>query len=464
MSENLVIACVKWGKAFPAAWANILYDMVQRNLPNTAFDFFCFTDDATGLHPNISVRELPRNLTGWWNKLYLFKEGTFSAHQRIIYFDLDTLIIGKLDDIVKYQGDFALLRDFYRPGGYGSGVMMWPGGTNHHIWSEYEKAGRPNLPGGDQIWLEKICPGADLLQNLFPNRFASYKVNCHPLPPENASVVCFHGEPKQDNANEHWVADVWQVGGIFNPALGYLSADEEKIVNIRHAISLPYPWLKAKPSHGKTAAIIGGGPALNKHVEEIRQRSKGGDTIFAVNNSAAWLEQHNTGFDGHILSTMDFEPVNLPGTTSYCSSACSPAVFEKTSAGNIIIWHPEISGIAELIRLELQNEKTPQEFIKGGTTGLMAIWLVYTLGYRMISLYGFDSCLDVNGAHHAYPQRRNDNDRVIETESGGRRFYAAPWMLNQAREFVSVARELASKGCKITVHGEGLIHYIAGLL
>ncbi len=554
MSENLIIACVKWGRTFPAAWANILYDMVRRNLPETPFDFYCFTDNAADLNPDISARELPGNLNNWWNKLYLFKEGIFPPGQRIIYFDLDTLITGEIDDIVKYSGDFALLGDFYRPGGYGSGVMMWPGGTNHHIWREFEKAGRPNLQGGDQIWLEKTRPGADLLQDLFPGKFASFKVNCRPLPPEGTSVVCFHGEPKQDNADERWVADLWKIGGTFNPGaralsdephscdgadfrtdarsgansgacppvelrddadtgnppvppgcaefaesrrrdacpddgrsalraspsdstnatatqsarlIGkgsrYLSAHEEKIANIRHAISLPYPWLEQKPPHGKTAAIIGGGASLNKHVEEIRQRCTDGDSLFAVNNSAGWLAKNNIGFDNHILSAADFEPINLAGITRYCASTCPPAVFEKAH-GNIIIWHPEIPGITELIRLELQNDKRPQEFIRSSAAGLMVVRLVYALGYRTIHLYGFDSCLDENGAHHAYPQPQNDNDRRIETESGGRQFQAAPWMLDQAREFVSLTHEMAGNRCKIKVHGEGLIPYIAGLL
>src|SRR5574343_1175030 len=99
-----------------ADYVNRLYDMVIRNLPEGYKGrFICFTDDPTGLHEGIVVKSLPEGLDGWWNKLYLFSPDAFESGERVLYFDLDTAIVSKLDDIAAYKGDFAILRDFYRP-------------------------------------------------------------------------------------------------------------------------------------------------------------------------------------------------------------------------------------------------------------------------------------------------------------------------------------------------------------
>jgi hypothetical protein len=90
---------------------------------------------------------LPDGLSGWWNKLYLFKDGLFPEGDRILYLDLDTVITGSLDDIIQYKGTFAILRDFYRPEGLQSSVMAWEAGRLTELWSEYERFGRPHIAG-----------------------------------------------------------------------------------------------------------------------------------------------------------------------------------------------------------------------------------------------------------------------------------------------------------------------------
>ena len=64
-------------------------------------------------------------MNGWWNKLYLFKDGLFPKGDRILYFDLDTVITGRLDEIASYDGNFAILRDWLEPEIVNSSVMAW---------------------------------------------------------------------------------------------------------------------------------------------------------------------------------------------------------------------------------------------------------------------------------------------------------------------------------------------------
>jgi len=458
MTGNLVIACVKWGKRFGHCYVNILYDMVLRHLPQGCpFTFMCFTDNPEGLHPAIMTQAMPDGLTGWWNKLYLFREGIFTAGQRVIYFDLDTLITGSLEPIIRYQGTFALLRDFYRPNGYGSGVMLWPGGTCYHIWSSYEVAGRPMLAGGDQIWIEKTCAGADILQDLFPNMFASYKTDCNPLPPEDTRVVCFHGEPKQDNCDAQWVRNIWKIGGTrrINQNISYKTGEEERLAHIRHAIGLPHPWLERVPAHELHAVLIGGGPSLNQSIEEIRNHRQQGHSLFAINNSSAWLKEHGINFDAHVMFHARIEHASFvpsdENITHYYSSTCHPDIFEKAS-GKIVVWHPAIPGIDALFK----DDNRPKTLLEGSTAGIQAIRLAYALGYRNIHLYGFDSCCNDNGDHHAYQQPENDKDRIFDVDIHDRNFSAASWMIAQTKEFVGLADTMIAEGCMITVYGDGL--------
>jgi len=288
MPKQLIISCVKWGKMYGSCYANRLYDMVCLHMPDSQpFRFICFTDNPIGLDPHIIVKPLPQGLTGWWNKLALFAEDIFTDDQQIIYFDLDTLITGSLTDLAAYSGDFALLQDFYRPGGYGSGVMLWRGGMHHHIWSSYEADGRPNIEGGDQRWIEQCIPHADLLQALFPSAIASYKTDCISGPPPGTRIICFHGEPKQDNAEASWVKQIWY--GDHKP------------------LSLPPPQAPLEypssivPAHDKIAVIIGGSPSLHEVIPDLHQHHLAGHYLIAAGSSWKWLKEQNIPYNAYVI-------------------------------------------------------------------------------------------------------------------------------------------------------------------
>jgi hypothetical protein len=109
-----------------------------------------------------------------------------------------------------------------------------------------------------------------------------------------------------------------------------------------------------------------------------------------------------------------------------------------------------------------ENDK-PVNLISSGTTvGLAAMAIVYTLGFRDIHLYGYDSSFE--GEHHAYPQSSNDDDVVIDAVAGERTFKTTPWMVKQVQEFQTLALNLAELGCSIEVHGDGLLPHVARLM
>lgn len=202
---TVTVACVKSKPAYDHHWVNRLYRAVQKHL-SVQHRFVCFTDDSSGIA--CQTKPLPKGLRGWNAKMALHRPVALSG--KVLYLDLDTLIVDSLDFVAKYEGDFAILRDFYRADGYGSGVMLW-NKPQPQVWTRWLELGMPEHPLGDQGWMEEFVPNADRLQDVFPGKFVSFKVHCESgeLPKESA-VLSFHGAPKNcDFPREHWVTRLW---------------------------------------------------------------------------------------------------------------------------------------------------------------------------------------------------------------------------------------------------------------
>lgn len=211
------IVCVKYGTKYGPEYVNRLFYGVRKNL-TLPFKFHCFTENPTGIDDNIKIHNLPHTLPGkgWWQKLYLFSD-QISLKGKIFYIDLDTLVTGNIDKIVKHSGDkLTVLHDFfnYRAGNkeaVGSGLMSWKAGQYTHIWDTFiknpQKAMDKIHPHGDQKWVEINEPNRNYFQELFPKQIVSYKVHCKKRLPDNARIVCYHGAPSiEQSINETVVA------------------------------------------------------------------------------------------------------------------------------------------------------------------------------------------------------------------------------------------------------------------
>ena len=200
----LIIACVCVGERYGDEYVTRLRDGVARNLKDE-HRFVALTDRQI---EGVECVPVPPMLEGWWAKLWLFAPGVFPDGSRVLYFDLDTVITGNLSAHAAYAGDFAILRDFYRPLGMGSAVMSWVAGACDDIWDQWLCFGAPRFAGGDQKWIEIARPNADRWQDMMPGKTVSYKADCGDGPPPSASVVCFHGLPRPHQVNG-WAHDLW---------------------------------------------------------------------------------------------------------------------------------------------------------------------------------------------------------------------------------------------------------------
>ena len=195
------IVCLKWGDKFSTDYVNNLYYGIKRNT-SLNFELHCFTENSYGIDSAITCHDLPNlDITGWWYKLWLFSdEMPFNHGDKLMFFDLDTIITGNIDDILSYDcpKDLVGLRNFYRPQRFASGLLMWKHGTQTHIWNEFFKdpvTAQRCSPDGDQEWTEQNAKSWTLWQEEFPDQIFSYKQSCVPTFPDNARIVCYHGTP-----------------------------------------------------------------------------------------------------------------------------------------------------------------------------------------------------------------------------------------------------------------------------
>lgn len=465
VTRPVTFVCLKAGTAYGPEYVNILFDMVSRNLPAGTYRFSCLTDDPTGIGPGIGIMPLPADLETWWGKLYLFRPGAFPDGTRVVFFDLDTLVVGNIGKLVQYSGPFATLNDFYQPHRVGPAVMMWEAGNyTTSIWEEWVACGKPRHPMGDLWWIGQLDQGrfahrADKLQDLYPGAFVSFKAHCKPYPPKDAKVVCFHGQPRPHNCTEEWVQNVWRIGGSGMAQLEIVAntARETVMRNVRINAGRDCPWLDLVPEHGGSAIIVGGGPSVSENLDVIRCQQEQGAMVVALNGAAPYLKRHGILADWQVI--LDARPENaafvLPEVPQhFISSQCDPLVFERLTH-RPTLFHVNTQSTIEA----LPKDRQAHLISTGSTVGLIAMGILYTQGFRLIGIYGMDS--SYTEKHHAYEQKLNDDDRVIEAVAVGRTFRCAPWMVAQVNEFQEVALQLAQSGCTITVAGDGLLPWVA---
>lgn len=230
--------------------------------------------------------------------------------------------------------------------------------------------------------------------------------------------------------------------------------------NVASACGRGVDEVESAEPHNTPLLLVGGGPSLADTIPQIREMKEAGAKIFAHNNAAKYLSQLGIEVDGHVI--IDSRPENVRfveecwAKTLYISSQCHPSLFDKAESIGypVEMWHPIIDGIEKHIPTE-----SPLLIGGGLTVGLSAMCLSYTLGYREMHLFGYDSCHSESGSH-AYSQPMNDTDEITEVVVDNRVFRCSVTMAAQANSFQKIAEMLADLNCLIYVHGEGLIPYI----
>lgn len=129
----------------------------------------------------------------WWAKMELFRP---DIKGDLFFADLDTLVL-KMPELPSVD---TVLTDFGDPTVIGSGLMYLTEATRARIWEQWIKCPQAHMenhvkwPAGDQGFLLKFLKNANKWQ--LRSRVYSWKVHCKKGIPQDAEIVCFHGNPR----------------------------------------------------------------------------------------------------------------------------------------------------------------------------------------------------------------------------------------------------------------------------
>lgn len=214
--ETVSVVCFKHGDKYSADYVVRLQSMFLRHLslPHT---FTCYTErPVSGVH----CEPLPTEFGSWWCKIGAFKPGLIAGPA--ILCDLDMVFVDSLDWVADYlECDLAAIENWGSRKKEGplyedeisSAFMIWNGrGATDAIFEQFkgEQTIQRLHPHGDQTFITEVMRGRITL--IPQERIASYKRHCRDQggPPAKASVVAFHGYPRNHEVIDEWVKQAWR--------------------------------------------------------------------------------------------------------------------------------------------------------------------------------------------------------------------------------------------------------------
>lgn len=217
-NRALSIALVlKSGGIYDYNYVNKIASSIKRNT-TIEYEIVCLTDNPYGINPSLVDRIVPlkHNYPKWWSKIELFRADIFGKN-KVFFFDLDTVIVNNIDNILQNECDFCGLRDFYQMVTMGSGLMSWFPERAIHIYDNFVNDSHSimnNYKFGDQEWIQFQKPNVKYFQDIFFNQIVSFKKHCLKQNiitiPEKAKIICFHGNPRPHMITDESILKHWQ--------------------------------------------------------------------------------------------------------------------------------------------------------------------------------------------------------------------------------------------------------------
>lgn len=234
----MTVCCVlRSGGDYDARYVRRLCRGLSEHL-NILHRFVCLTDlpsEVAWADPVGHIVEplpLEHDWPGWWAKMEIFR-----IPGPLLYFDLDTVIVGDITPLAKLLCEgtpetFVGLRDFYT-GRLQSAILGWSGDVrilyDRFAAHAAEASWNPGRIGpsmthmgrhhrGDQDWLSMTLTTyrtpVGFIQDVFPGVYSA-KADIHAKHggklPADARIVCFHGHPRPAELipapawlREHW--------------------------------------------------------------------------------------------------------------------------------------------------------------------------------------------------------------------------------------------------------------------
>jgi hypothetical protein len=230
----ITVLCVRFGDRYSREYVEKLRNMVSRHL-TVPYEFVCLTDDPEPIDGvRLIVQRNAGYTKGWWHKVHMF-DPSLPIEGRILYFDLDIVIINNIDKLINnLDSNFYGILDFtrtVRPNhrSLNSSVMSWIHGRESKVWHNFQMFSKSALRlHGDQDWIWHLCRNdikfwpTNLIQSykweirnrneltsVLGKKSFKFVKDTVEIDPE-CCVLVFHGDPKPDAIQDSIVVDNWQ--------------------------------------------------------------------------------------------------------------------------------------------------------------------------------------------------------------------------------------------------------------
>lgn len=232
------------------------------------------------------------------------------------------------------------------------------------------------------------------------------------------------------------------------------TTDEMLLANVKANSTVDKEWVGIEEENDLTAILCASGPSIADNLDEIKKLQQSGGVIFAMNGTSKFLNEN--GIIPFYQVIVDARPqtaslVDKGAWKHLFASQVDPKCFELVP--DAIVWQQEIGNILE----NLPDYGKDYALIGGGTSvGISAMCLAYTMGFRKIKCFGYDSSHKDNESH-AFRQEMNDKEPLTTVRSNGNTYLCSFTMKQQAHKFQETAKALMDAGCEIDVIGDGLL-------
>ena len=241
-----------------------------------------------------------------------------------------------------------------------------------------------------------------------------------------------------------------------------INEDPENIrENIRTNIKRDLSQVEPYETQDKVIALAVGGSTLEETFPDLLEKRKNGMPVITVNGSHKYCMDRGLVPSAMVmLDSREFNSRFIYPLSKECkyfiSSQCHPSTFDNLEGYKLWIWHcAGDTDNEDLLKEQYGNNYFP--IMGGSTVTLRAIHLFRMLGFSKFEVHGFDSC--IIGQHHAYEQKENDDEQVIDVIVADKEFRCTAAHYHQAKEFVQMISK-TGEHYDLAIHGDGLISHI----
>lgn len=225
--------------AYTPEHVDVMCAMLRRNI-TLPHRIICITDDDSGIHECETFRLWPdlgnvanatrAYLPSCYRRLKLYDRATqedlrIAKGDRIVSIDLDTLILGNINNLLVTDGRFIgwEMKGTHHERVYNGSLQMFNAGDLQHIWSDFDPQQSPKqcfeagFLGSDQSWLSMNLIGQPRSVGLGWPDVASYPLQArlHKKLSALTKIMFFHGSVKpwypQARADTPWVGRYWRM-------------------------------------------------------------------------------------------------------------------------------------------------------------------------------------------------------------------------------------------------------------